>query len=123
MQPQNHGSSLKQIVNRNCKVLSPNPQKPCNLKPAQNRKIDSRSAAYAFFTSDYFDSIPHDELLRSVARRIGDRYVLGLIKLWLKAPIEERDDGEGPGASLVARTTRAARLTAASRAGCSPTST
>ena len=52
MQPQNHGSSLKQIVNRNCKVLSPNQEKPCNLKPAQNRKIDSRSAAYAFFTSD-----------------------------------------------------------------------
>ena len=46
--------------------------------------------------SRYFDLIPHDELLRSVARRIVDRYVLGLIKLWLKAPIEERDDGEGP---------------------------
>ena len=45
--------------------------------------------------SCYFDSIPHDELLRSVARRIVDRHVLGLIKLWLKAPIEERDDGEG----------------------------
>src|SRR6202007_1420321 len=45
--------------------------------------------------SRYFDSIPHDELLRSVARRIVDRHVLGLIKLWLKAPIEERDDGEG----------------------------
>ena len=35
--------------------------------------------------SRYFDSIPHDELLRSVARRIVDRHVLGLIKLWLKA--------------------------------------
>ena len=45
--------------------------------------------------SCYFNSIPHDELLRSVARRIVDRHVLGLIKLWLKAPIEERDDGEG----------------------------
>ena len=52
MQPQNHGSALKQIVNRNCKVLSPNPKNPCNLKPAQNRKINSRSAVYAFFTSD-----------------------------------------------------------------------
>jgi RNA-directed DNA polymerase len=45
--------------------------------------------------SRYFDSIPHDELLRSVARRIVDRRVLRLIKLWLKAPIEERDDGNG----------------------------
>ena len=45
--------------------------------------------------SCYFDSIPHAELLKSVARRIVDRQVLRLIKLWLKAPIEERDDGDG----------------------------
>src|SRR5216117_4590655 len=45
--------------------------------------------------SKYFDSIPHSELLKSVARRIVDRHVLRLIKMWLKAPIEERDDGDG----------------------------
>jgi RNA-directed DNA polymerase len=45
--------------------------------------------------SRYFDSIPHDELLKSVAHRIVDRHVLRLIKLWLKAPIEERDDDDG----------------------------
>src|SRR6195256_5901487 len=45
--------------------------------------------------SRYFDSIPHAELLKSVARRIVDRQVLRLIKLWLKAPIEEQDDGDG----------------------------
>jgi RNA-directed DNA polymerase len=45
--------------------------------------------------SRYFDSIPHDELLKSVARRIVDRHMLRLIKLWLKAPIEERDDDDG----------------------------
>jgi len=42
--------------------------------------------------SRYFDSIPHDDLLKSVARRVVDGSVLRLIKLWLKAPIEERDD-------------------------------
>ena len=42
--------------------------------------------------SKYFDSIPHADLLKSVARRIVDRHVLGLIKLWLRAPVEERDD-------------------------------
>src|SRR3954471_14984902 len=43
--------------------------------------------------SAYFDTIPHRELLQSVARRIVDRHVLWLIKLWwLKAPVEERDD-------------------------------
>jgi RNA-directed DNA polymerase len=44
--------------------------------------------------SRYFDSIPHTELLKSVARRVADGAVLRLIKLWLKAPIEERD-GDG----------------------------
>src|SRR5690242_18256938 len=41
--------------------------------------------------SRYFDTIPHTELLKSVARRVADGSVLRLIKLWLKAPIEERD--------------------------------
>src|SRR5256712_10673199 len=44
--------------------------------------------------SKYFDTIPHRELMQSVARRIVDRDVLRLIKAWLKAPVEERD-GEG----------------------------
>jgi len=42
--------------------------------------------------SKYFDTIPHSDLLKSVARRIVDRHVLRLIKLWLKAPVEERDE-------------------------------
>jgi RNA-directed DNA polymerase len=41
--------------------------------------------------SKYFDTIPHRELMRSVARRIVDRHVLRLIKLWLKAPVEDTD--------------------------------
>jgi RNA-directed DNA polymerase len=41
--------------------------------------------------SKYFDSIPHRELLQSVARRVVDRALLHLIKMWLKAPIQERD--------------------------------
>ncbi len=44
--------------------------------------------------SGYFDSIPHAELMKSVARRIVDGNVLHLIKQWLDAPVEE-DDGHG----------------------------
>src|SRR6202035_1993794 len=41
--------------------------------------------------ADYFGSIPHADLLKSVARRIVDRRVLHLIKRWLECPVEETD--------------------------------
>jgi retron-type reverse transcriptase len=46
--------------------------------------------------SGYFDTIPHRELLKSVSRRISDGQILRLIKMWLQAPVEERDKGEHP---------------------------
>lgn len=42
--------------------------------------------------SKYFDTIPHRELLQCVARRMVDRHMLHLIKMWLKVPVEERDE-------------------------------
>ena len=42
--------------------------------------------------SGYFDEIPHAELMKSVARRVSDGRMLRLIKMWLKAPVEESDD-------------------------------
>jgi RNA-directed DNA polymerase len=42
--------------------------------------------------ADYFGSIPHAELMLSLARRIVDRRVLHLIKMWLECPVEETDD-------------------------------
>ena len=44
--------------------------------------------------SGYFDSIPHPELMKSVSRRISDGRMLRLLKMWLEAPVEERD-GKG----------------------------
>ena len=42
--------------------------------------------------SKYFDTIPHRELIQCVARRVVDRDMLHLIKMWLKVPVEERDE-------------------------------
>ena len=42
--------------------------------------------------ADYFGSIPHSDLLKSVARRVVDRRVLHLIKMWLDCPVEETDE-------------------------------
>jgi group II intron reverse transcriptase/maturase len=41
--------------------------------------------------ADYFGSIPHAELMQSLARRIVDRRVLHLIKMWLECAVEEND--------------------------------
>jgi RNA-directed DNA polymerase len=45
--------------------------------------------------AQYFDSIPHRELLRQVARRVSDGMILKLIKGWLRAPIVEEKEGGG----------------------------
>ena len=39
--------------------------------------------------SGYFDSIPHSELMKSLARRISDRHLLHLLKQWLEMPVED----------------------------------
>jgi RNA-directed DNA polymerase len=51
--------------------------------------------------SGYFDSIPHADLMKSVARRVSDRHLLHLLKMWLEAPVEETDEQ-----GRVQRTTR-----------------
>jgi RNA-directed DNA polymerase len=63
------------------------------IKEVHRRVLQGYTDVVDADLSKYFDTIPHSELMRSVARRIVDRHVLRLIKLWLRAPVEERDGG------------------------------
>ena len=66
---------------------------------AQQAVIDAEEALYRGHPevvdadlADYFGSIPHTDLMRSLARRIVDSRVLHLIKMWLECAVEEADD-------------------------------
>ena len=42
--------------------------------------------------SKYFDTIPHSELMKCLARRVVDKHMLHLSKMWLKVPVEDKDE-------------------------------
>lgn len=65
------------------------------IKKVHEHICDGYSDVVDADLTKYFDTIPHGELMQSVARRIVDRDVLHLIKMWLTVPVEERgDDGK-----------------------------
>ena len=51
-----------------------------------------RSEVYDADLQSYFDTIPHDKLMRCLEQRVADRSVLSLIRMWLDAPVEDTDD-------------------------------
>lgn len=66
------------------------------LKEVQKRLWDRTTHVVDADVSKYFDSIPHADLLKSVARRVSDGKMLRLIKLWLKSPVVVGVGTKGP---------------------------
>jgi RNA-directed DNA polymerase len=69
-----------------------------SAKDALAQIEDNLRAGYtAIYDADlqaYFDTIPHDKLMKAVERRVADRSVLALLRMWLGAPVEDRgEDG------------------------------
>jgi group II intron reverse transcriptase/maturase len=63
-------------------------------KIKQNLK-EGKTQVYDADLSAYFDTIPHGKLLILIGLRISDKYIIHLIKMWLKAPVME--DGKMSG--------------------------
>jgi RNA-directed DNA polymerase len=55
-----------------------------------------RREVYDADLQSYFDTIPHDQLLKCLRMRVTDRSVLALIQAWLHAPVVDTDDGGSP---------------------------
>jgi group II intron reverse transcriptase/maturase len=66
------------------------------VRRVQRLMIEGHTEVVDADLSGYFDSIPHAELMKSVARRVSDGPVLALIKRWLEAPVEETDERDRP---------------------------
>lgn len=51
-----------------------------------------RKEVYDADLKGYFDTIPHDQLLKAVRMRVVDRQVLHLLRMWLETAVVETDD-------------------------------
>jgi RNA-directed DNA polymerase len=65
------------------------------LEQVRSNLQQGRQEVYDADLQSYFDTIPHEKLMKAVEKRIVDGAVLKLLRMWLKAIII--DPGKGPG--------------------------
>jgi len=61
------------------------------LRAVNANLMSGRREVYDADLKGYFDTIPHDKLMKVLEMRIADRSVLALIRMWLRTPVEEHD--------------------------------
>ena len=76
------------------------------LKEIQGHLENGYRSVFDADLAAYFDTIPHDKLMACLERRIADRSVLKLIRMWLKAPVVEPPPSGGKGGAKVSRPKR-----------------
>ena len=62
------------------------------LRQIESNLREGYTAVYDADLQGYFDTIPHDKLMKAVEQRVADRSVLSLIRMWLGVPVEDRDE-------------------------------
>jgi len=62
------------------------------LHAVQEHLLSGRCEVFDADLKGYFDTIPHDKLMKVLKMRISDRSVLTLIRLWLRTPVQEEDE-------------------------------
>ncbi len=65
------------------------------IEDIQSNLRAGRTAVYDADLSSYFDTIDHDILMELIEKRISDRSVLKLIRMWLTCPVYEDDQNKG----------------------------